>query len=197
MRRFLALALALGLVATPLLASAAGNGKVGVLNVGQVLAQSKAGKEVQKELQAFGNQQRAALEKERSKLEKEQKQLKSNASIETKAAQKAAQERFGKDVKAFQEDAQKRRQAFDKKRASFVQPLQAKLQEVVADYAKRHGYDLIVDDSVAIYNADGIDVTNAILKAFNAAQPHAPPPDTSISAGPSSLRGIGRGTGGR
>jgi hypothetical protein len=60
---------------------------------------------------------------------------------------------------------------------------------VVTAYAKQHGYDLIIDSQAVVYNAPGLDVTDAIIKAFNKAQPHAPPPDTSAT--PADLPGSG------
>lgn len=183
MRRILPALAAVALVATPLLAHAAGTGKVGVIDVGSILEQSTAGNEVQAQLQAFGKQLQAQEQKDQAKLKKEQEDLKKNQSIETKAAQKQAQQKFQTDIRAYQQTSQKRQQEFQQKQASLLSPLRAKLYDVVESYAKKHGYDLIVDKRAAIYNEDSIDITSQILKAFNAAQPHAPPPDTSIGAG--------------
>ena len=182
MRRLFSVAfLALVLVAPAALAAGSGT-KVGVINVQQVLANSKAGKEVMQQVQSFGKQLQAEMSGKQEKLKKEEQDLQKNARIESKAQQKKAQQAFQAKVQAFQQDAQRARKSFQIKRASLMVPLQAKLQDVVNAYAKRHGYDLILDSQAAIYNVPEVDVTKAVLKAFNKAQPHAPPPNTSAAA---------------
>lgn len=160
---------ALGLLISAPLAQAA-SARVGVVDVQEVLAKSDAGKAAQAEMQAYGKKQKAELQQKRSSLEKEHDTLQKNASIQTEAAQKKAMQKFQTDVQAFQKDAQKRQQAFSKKRQQVLQPLQAKLYDVIQNYASRHGYDLIVDKQAAIYNKDSLDVTGAVLRAFNAAE---------------------------
>ena len=192
MRRIFAAFLAAGLVAAAPFAHAAGT-KVGLVDWQSVLQQSKAGQEVQQQMQAFGKRLQAEDQKAQQKLRTEQQQLKKNSSIETKASQKKAEGKFRKDVQAYRQASQQRQQKFQKKRASLLGPLQASLENVIQKYAKQHGYELILDKSTAVYNEDSMDITSAILKAFNAAQPHAPPPDTSIGA--QALRGGGRSLG--
>ena len=140
-------------------------------------------------MQSFGKRLQAADQKQQAQLRKEQQQLKKNASIETKASQKQAETKFQHDVQAYQKASRQREKEFAQKRASLLQPLQASLENVISKYAKEHGYDLVLDGSAAIYNANDMDLTSRILKAFNKAQPHAPAPDTSVGA--QALRGGG------
>lgn len=189
MRRFSVafLALALALVAGPA-AMAAGN-KVGTIDMQKVLAKSTAGQEVMQELKGFGTELQAKMNSRQDKLKKEQQELQKNAKIETQAQQKKAQDTFETHVQAYQQERQKAQQSFAQKRASLMVPLQAKLEDVVTAYAKQHGFDMIIDSQAVIYNAPGLDVTDAIVKDFNKAQPHAPAPDTSAS--PAQLQGPG------
>lgn len=183
MRRFSVAFLVLAFAAAPV-AMAAGNAgtKVGIIDVQQVLAKSTAGQEVMQQMQGFGKQLRAQMSAKQDKLKKEEQELEKNAKIESKAEQKKAQQTFQAHVQSYQSDAQKARQSFDQKRASYMVPLQAKLNDVITAYAKRDGYDLILDSQAAVYNVPSLDITQAILKAFNKAQPHAPAPDTSAAA---------------
>ncbi|HKI80947.1 MAG TPA: OmpH family outer membrane protein [Pseudodesulfovibrio sp.] len=187
MRRFSVAFLALALVAAPA-AMAAGN-KVGLIDMQKLLAQSTAGQEVRQELKGFGTQLQAKMNSTQDKLKKEQQELQKNAKIETEAQQKKAQDTFKSHVQAYQQQAHQAQQSFQQKRASLMVPLQAKLEDVVSAYAKQHGYDLIIDSQAVVYNAPGLDVADAIVKAFNKAQPHAPPPDTSAT--PAELSGSG------
>lgn len=179
MRKLFVGLFALGLAGTASFAYAAGSGKIGVVDPSQVLEQSKAGQEVQTKLKAYGAQQQQWADKERSKLQKEQSDMQKNASVETAAAKKKAQEQFQKDVQAYQQEGQKRQQAMQQMRQDYLGPLEAALDRVIKSYAARNGYAVILDKGAVIYNEDGLDVTSAVLKAFDAAQPHAPAPASS------------------
>lgn len=161
---------ALGLLAAAPFAQAAGAERIGLVDPQAVLAQSKSGQAAQAQMKAFGAQQKAALKAEEAKLRQEQEALKKNASIQTAAAQKAAQAKFQKDVQAYQDDLQKRQQAMQQKSEELIKPLQAELYNVIQDYAEHHGYDLILNKGAAIYNVDSIDLTDEILAAFKKAE---------------------------
>ncbi len=156
------------LIAAPL--AQAASGKIGVVDVQQILAKSPAAQAAKAQLKAYGEKQQAALKKRSAALKKEHDDIQKNAAIQTKTAQKKAMEKFKSDYQDFQQDVQKRQQAFAKKRAAILQPLQAKLYGVIKNYASSHGYELILDKSAAIYSADSVDLTAVVLKAFNAAE---------------------------
>jgi len=41
------------------------------------------------------------------------------------------------------------------------------IEKVVSDYAKKEGYDLILNDRVLIFGSDALDVTDKILEKVN------------------------------
>lgn len=174
--------LALGLVAGAPLAHAAATEKVGVVDPNQILGQSTAGHEVQAKIKAYAAKEQKWADEQKSHLQKEHDDLQKNASVVTAAAHKKAEQQFQQDVQNYQQEAQKRQQDFQQMRQSYLTPLEGELAKVIKAYAINHGYDLIIDQGAAIYNADDLDLSAAILKAFNAAQPHAPAPDTNLGA---------------
>lgn len=145
--------------------------KIGVVDAGYILEHSAAGRAAMKKLQAFGDKERQGLEASQKQLRAEQESLKKNSGIASKAAQAAATKKFQENVKAFQSRYQKTQEAFSKRRQELLQPLQAKLYNVIRRYAKQHHYSLVLDKQAAIYNAKGTDLTQQILKAFNASKP--------------------------
>lgn len=166
MRKFVfVLAIAI-LMAAP--AALAAGERIGVVNPGAVLEASAVGKAAMKQLKVFGQQQRQALKKAQKRLKTEQETLKRNAGIETKAVQERAIKRFQQHVQAFQARYQKSQETFAKKRQALLQPLQAKLYDAIRSYAKRHGYVLVLDKQAAIYNAPTADLTQAVLRTFEA-----------------------------
>src|SRR5699024_10721531 len=144
--------------------------KVGLVNPEQILAKSDAGQAAMAQMKAFKDKQTSSLKKERQALQKKAATLQKNASIQSDAAQKAAQEKFQKRAMSFRKKAQKAQNAFRKKRQELLQPLKAKLHDVVQSYATSHGFDVIINERMVIYHKDGLDLTKPILKAFNAAE---------------------------
>lgn len=192
MRRFSVAFLVLAVAVAPAALAAGSSGtKVGLVDLQQVMTTSSAGQEAMQQLKGYGKQLQAKIGSKQDALKKEQQDLQKNAKIETQAQQKKAEQTFQAHVKSYQEEAQQAQQSFQQKRASLMVPLQASLNKVITAYAKAHGYELILDSNAAIYNVPGADITDEIIKAFNKAQPHAPPPDTS--AVPAQLSGSGPG----
>lgn len=163
------------------LAQAAGSGKVGVIDAQSVLAQSTAGKEVQAQVKAYYDKQHQWAQDQQAKLQKEQNDLQKNQGVMGADAVKKQQAQLQQDYQAYQQEYQKRQQEFQQYQQSRLQPLQASLYDVVQKYAKQNGYDLVLDKGAVVYNDDALDITDAVLKAFNAAQPHAPAPATGSS----------------
>lgn len=169
MNKTLTVLLALTLLALAPLAHAA-EGKIGVVNVQYVLAKSKVGQEAQSDIKDFGKAKQAELEQQRAKLQKESEALQKNASIQSEAARKQAQKTFQAHMMNFREAAQKARAAVAKQEQELLQPIQASLANVIRNYAIRYGYSVILDKRAVVYSADERDLSDEILKAFNAAQ---------------------------
>jgi len=178
MRRFSVAFLVLVFAAAPVaLAAGSGGTKVGLLNLQRVMTKSTAGREAIQQIQGFGKQLQARMNSRQDELKKEEQDLQKNAKIETAAQQKKARKTFRVHLQSFQQAAKKARKSFGEKRVSLMVPLQAKLNDVVTAYANKHGYNLILDSQAAIYNVPSLNITAAILKAFNKAQPHLPKRD--------------------
>lgn len=193
MRRFSVAAFMALVMATPA-AFAAGHGtlKIGVVDWQAVLRQSTAGQEDIKKITNLRAQLSAKIKPEEAKLKKEHDELTKNAKIETAAQQKKAEEAFQSHVQSYQQDAQSASHEYQQKQQALLKSLNEKLQGVVQTYGKEHGFDMIIEKGAVPYNADSVDVTAGVLKAFDKAQPHAPPPATLGPAKPKLKSKIGR-----
>ncbi|MGH8225079.1 MAG: OmpH family outer membrane protein [Gammaproteobacteria bacterium] len=174
MQKMLVPLFALGLLAAaPFAHAAASTDRIGLVDVQAIIVQSSAGKAAHAQMEAFRAQQEAIMKKKGEKLQQEHDAIEKNASIQTDAAQKEAQAQFQKEVQAFQAEGQKRQQELQKKSQALLQPIQAKLFNVIQVYAQQHGYGMILDKSVAIYNEDSLDLTDEISAAFKKAEASA------------------------
>ncbi len=169
---FTAFALAAALICCVLVVPRAhAQGKIGIVHLRYVLAHSKAGLAAEKIFEAY----RARLEKrfriQESRLAQEQKALRARLPKESQKAR-------ARDIKAFTNGEEMLRKKFVKIRAALYakhstlfQPVEKQLLGVIQNYAKTHGYGLILDGSQAgaVVASGGYDLTDKILAAMNEA----------------------------
>jgi outer membrane protein len=167
MKRFI---LALSLVLTlPLAAFAADGSKIGSVDVQKVLLTSEAGKEAKEQLsqkaakyEADKNAKEAELKKLKSELESQGAMLNDTA---RGAKERDYQQRL-KDYQRFLKDAQEDLQA---KNDEFTGRIVDEIVRVAQSYGRANGYTAIfVKNETMIYLDPAADVTDAVLKSFNA-----------------------------
>ncbi len=115
-------------------------GKVAIINMQQVIKESKAGKEIQE-----------TLNKKVEELKKE---------IEKRQASGKNQENLQKYVFEKQQELNQLRQ---KMASKFMEML----RKAVSEFAKKYNYDLVLDQSPIIYGNKSLNKTEEFIKFFN------------------------------
>lgn len=153
--------LTLGLMATPLAQ------KIAVLDSQRVVNSTNAAKKAVKELTAA----RDAAQKKVKKLEKPLLE-KRNALEEKKSV--LSQEDFLKeqgklrnDVRSFRLEAQTIQEDLERKNLTFRKKISDTVREVVAEYAKEKGYDIVLPKALLLYATDATDISDAVLARTN------------------------------
>ena len=152
-------------VALPSDADAAG--KVGVANSVSLSTKSDPGKEAEKQLTTLFGKEREQLEKQSADLNKQAEDLKKQAAA---LSEKARNERTQKIQKQAQElDA--KGAAYTQRLSRVQQAINAQMNEVLREaceqFAKKNGYDMIVDASVVMFYTQGSDVTEGLIEEVN------------------------------
>lgn len=169
MRKFLIGFAALAMLAAAPLVHAA-QGKIGIVDVQYVLARSAAGQAVQAKLKSLSQEKSKALKARQKRLKQERQALQKNASIQSQAARKQSLKQFKSHLLDYRKSVKKSSASMAKQRRKLLQPLKATLYNVISGYADQHGYSMVLRKRIAVYFQDGRDLTNEILKAFNAAE---------------------------
>lgn len=142
--------------------SEAATGKIGFVNVAEIMAKAPQAEAARAELQKEFQPREQKLGELRDQIQKEETDLKRNASAmsadrkkqaETDLMQKEAE--FNKALASFRED-------FGAKRNQVLQGLQKQISEVILRIAKAGNYDMIMSDGV-VYASDKINLTNKVL----------------------------------
>jgi outer membrane protein len=147
--------------------------KIGIINPQAVLQTSIKGKEVISRLQSLNlsKQKRyEAMQKEIETLEKDVLSPALNADTREKKNGELQNKRV--EIKRFAEDAQKESMAIQQKE---FESLQRELMPIIEKIAKAGGFSVILDLNTAgvTYFEPSIDITDGVIKAYDAAQPAA------------------------
>lgn len=163
--------IAAGVLAAGLLAmtsvQAADAPRIGVVNIGEVIAKSQAGQQASQSLKPVADKIQADLNDRRQKLGALKQEL-------DKADKKSANyqtllKNYESGIGDYQQFVAQNQQAFDANRNQLLQPIEQELGKVLQDYAKANHYDIILseDASGAVYASDKYNVTQGVIAALD------------------------------
>lgn len=170
MKRVMMMVVMLGMMNS---AAWAAEGKFGYIDMQRALNNSAAGKEAKEQLQVKLkkyqeqiNAKQEELQKLKSDLEKQGVALSETA----RAAKEKDYQQKLKDFQRFTKDAEEDLQARD---AEFTKKIVVEMEKVVNEFGKKNGYTIIFDARSAgmLYADQKADLTEEVLKAFNASKP--------------------------
>ena len=145
--------------------------KLGYVDVQKILVQSDAGKEAKEQLAARGNKYETEKNSREEELKKLKGELEKQSVLLSEAARGAKEKDYQQKLKEYQrflKDAQDDLQA---KNDEFTNRIVDEIVKVVQDYGKKNGYTYIfVKNEGMIYMDDKVDLTDELLKQFNAAR---------------------------
>ncbi|AOV16731.1 hypothetical protein BJI67_06335 [Acidihalobacter aeolianus] len=158
---FLGLFTVLGMLAfVP--ASEAATGKIGFVNVPEIMAKAPQAEAARAELQKEFQPREQKLGELRDQIQKEETDLKRNASAMSAERKKQAETDLMQKENEFNKQLASFRQDFGEKRNQVLQGLQKQISKVILRIAKAGNYDMILSDGV-VYASDKINLTNKVL----------------------------------
>lgn len=120
--------------------------KIGIIDVRYIITHSKRGEAAKAALQALYNKKKASLDKERKALAAQKEAIDKTKNKKDKATQQLIAE-FQQSAGEFQQHVSAGQNEVSQRESELLQPIGADLKKVVANYAKDHGYTLILNDS--------------------------------------------------
>jgi len=178
--------------------------KIGVMDVLRAILECQEGKIANADFQRKYEAKRDELQKKQKELDDLQQQLRSNTlSNEARAGLSRNVDSRTTELQRAQEDAEKE---FNGLRNDIFNRIGAKLAPVVQQYAKENHFTLVLDSSSQTnqisFSDPALDVTDDVIKRFDAAQvssagaPAAPakPPSSSPGSKPAATTGKGTTT---
>jgi outer membrane protein len=161
--------------------TAGGQAKIGLISIQQAILATGEGKQAMDELQKKYEPRRQQLQRDQDSINQITDQLQKQAatlSDEEAGRLRRELERKQSQFKREQEDAQS---DFQGDNQEIGNKIGGKMVAIIRDYAQKNGYQLVMDLSQAqgasvFYAANGVDVTEPIVKLYDQANPVAAAP---------------------
>ena len=158
--------------------------KLGFIDLERALAETDEGKKEFGELQKFYNDKAAEIKGKQDEVEKLKKQMRDQEKTlneETKASRQQTITRKERDLERDTEDAQR---DFESRRNAAINKIGTKMQPLINGIGKEQNYAAIFVYSqqtplFAYIDVDKYDITNTIIKRYNAAHPMTAAPASS------------------
>jgi len=159
-------------IACPLVAQSEGPPtKVGIIHIQNALLGTKEGQKAAQDLQAKFEPTSKKLQSMRDEINRLQAELSkgSNTMGEERRRELARQiDQKTRELNRATEDAQ---DAFQQEQQKILQRLGQKMMAVIGKYSREHGYAVILDvsnpQSPVLYAANGVDITQDIIKLYD------------------------------
>lgn len=145
--------------------------KVGVINVEQIIATSTKGKQAKARIDQKMKGIEAKMQKMQSDLERFQADMQKQSMALSKDAQAKKLQEYRSKLMAFEQLRKQSQEDFSNAQKQIVEPVVSLLVKTTQQYAKKNGYDLILNaKTTVLFATKKMDLTSEILKAFNAAK---------------------------
>ena len=143
--------------------------KIGVVNFEKILKESSAGKMIQKQIKAKGDELHQKLQDEKKQLDEMKKTFEREALVLTPEKQQEKKKEFGKKVNEFQKMQQNFAQQFKQLEVQLLNEIQKQVFEIANKIGEKEEYQVIIEKKTAgvIFYQDELDITDQIIKQYN------------------------------
>jgi outer membrane protein len=169
-RILIAVALSISLAAVPAAFGADGV-KLGSVDIQKVLIQSDSGKAAKEQLSARGNKYEGEKNAREEELKKLKGELEKQSVLLSETARNAKEKDYQQKLKEYQRFLKDAQDDLQSKNDELTNKLVEEIVKIVHEYGKKNGYSIIfVKNDGMVYLDEKIDLTDEILKDFNASR---------------------------
>lgn len=152
-------------------------GKTVILQVQNAVAATREGHQALAALDAKFAARKAEFEKRQTELDTIQQQLQKGAATMSEDAQRKMARDIDRKTKSLNYDMDAAQTEYQQEEADTIQAIGKKFRGVVDKYARDNGFALVIDVSnpqtSAFWWGSALDITNEVVRAYDAAYPAA------------------------
>lgn len=170
MKKLLVLALSLSLLVGGVLSASAAESKIGFVDLQKALNLSMAGKAAKEKISGKVKEYEGVIDKRQQELKKLKDELEKQSVLLSTDARAAKERDYQQKLKEFQRFTKDVQDELQQQDTDHTNTIIGELVKLVQEIGKRDGYDLVVERNSGgvIYGADKIDLTEQVLKEFDA-----------------------------
>jgi outer membrane protein len=152
----------------PVSAPAADTAKFGAIDIQKVLNESEAGKKAKSDLESMIKSKQSTIDEKGKAIEKLKSELEKQSSILSGDARKNKEDTLEKMVREYQHLVQDSQAELKKKESELTDGILKEIRDLVDKIGEEEGYTIIFEKGTVLYSNKGIDVTESVLKRFDA-----------------------------
>ena len=144
--------------------------KIGYVDLQRALNDSNAGRRAREEFKVKVDKIQRTLDKQKKSIESLKEQLEKKAMLMKEKERLSLEDDYRKKLRDFERAYKDSQGDLQQQDHVLTGSILQDLQEVILDYGKEQNYTLILEttNSSILYGADQIDLTDEIVKEFNA-----------------------------
>lgn len=152
------------------MATAVAQVKIGVVDLQLAISSTKDGKAAKETLEEMTKKKQKELDDKVESIKKMEENIQKQLPLLSEQGKKDMLEKYRKEMQELQQLYIDNQTALARKKAELLEPILKKMGQVIQDIALSDGYTVILDkgDVTVLYNAPAIDLTNEVIKKYNA-----------------------------
>jgi outer membrane protein len=161
-------------------------GKTVILQLQTAVLNTREGPQAFTALDAKFAPRKAELEKKQIEIGALQEQYQKRAATFSAEAQRALGREIDKKTKALNYEAETTQTDYEQEQADIIQGIERKFHAVVDKYARDNGFGIVLDvtnpQTGAFWWGNALDITNEVVRVYDAAYPVASTPEAPAAA---------------
>lgn len=154
-------------VATFINIAAANAGNIGVLDVDDIIKNSKVMQDIQSKVSKRQAEYQKEIDKKQSGLEAENKKIQSKKGVLSEEAFAKEQEKFEKKLDELREFVEKKQNSLRKASLDSMSKVNEEMKVIISEISKEKDLDLVVPASQTLFYKDGMDISKEVLEKLN------------------------------
>ncbi len=143
--------------------------KIGYVDLGKALNDSKRGREAKAELEALVKQKQSQIDELEKKINNQRTEFEKQAGALSEQARQEKQAQIEKAIQDYQKLVQEAQSEVEKKRRDLTTGIIKELKDIIEEIGRKEGYAIILESSegLILYSKEGLDLTNRVIKIYD------------------------------
>lgn len=142
-------------------------GKIGVVDMQEVLLKSKAGREAKAVLEKEKETKKKELDARKSEIDKMEQELSRQSLVLSEDVKRNKEQEISQKKQEFLRILQQYEAELQKKDEEFTQKILGEVEKVIYKIGKTEGYDLIIEKSAVLYAPEVYDITDKVITEYD------------------------------